>query len=86
MSAFNNMYIIVQTTGGDNIHSIGKSDIPNKTLDDINISFYWTKVTRSNFCAYPISMSSGSPVELIICYVMVILTSYDTDQYHNTNT
>ena len=47
--------------------------------------FYWTQVTRKNFGLLHISMTYGSPSELIINYVVMFLTYYGMEQYLHTN-
>ena len=48
--------------------------------------FYWTQVTINNFGALPISIPYGSPAELIISCVVVLLNSSEMEQDLHTNT
>ena len=47
--------------------------------------FYWNQVKRKNFGVLPISMPYGSPGELRIYCVVILLTSYRMEQELHTN-
>ena len=48
--------------------------------------FYWTQVTINNFVTLNISMTYGSPSELVIGYVVMFLTLSGMYQYHDIDT
>ena len=80
MSTYHNMNIIVQTTVGYASSLNGKSESPNKTLDNITSFFCWTQATINNFGVLHISMSYGYPAKLMIDCVVMFLTFYGIEQ------
>ena len=85
MKTYHNMNIIVQTTSAYESYLNGKT----KELRHLIISqeiLFLTEVTRNNFGALTISIPYGSPVELIIEYVMMFLTYSGMEQEIHRNT
>ena len=79
------MNIIVQTTGGYASSLNSKIESPNNTLANITRALLLNQVTRNNFGVFNISMPYGSPEELIIDCVVMLLTSYCMEQDLPTN-
>ena len=68
------------TKGGDASSLNGKIEIPKKTLASITRALLLNSIHNNVFGAFTIIIPSGSPTELIIAYVVMILTSFGVDQ------
>ena len=81
MRPCNNMDFIVQTTGGDEYSLNGKSEIRNKTLDNITGALMMNSSHNKNFGSHPISMIYGYNSKMIIGSLVMFHTYYGMGKY-----
>ena len=86
MNTCHNTNIIVQTTVRDASSLNVKSEFPNKKLANIKGAFLLISSNKKNLGVFPISIPYGYTIKLVICYVVVFLTSYGMEQDLHTNT